>query len=80
LRRIKSVWGILPVLALAVIPAAARVPAVHINVPAVHINNVTYPGSTDLQIGDRFEIVITGGAKQPVSVRTSRKGRIDWVL
>jgi len=62
---------ILWLLALAVIPAAAQV-------PAVHVNNVTRPGSTDLQIGDRFEIVITGGPKQPVSVRTSREGRADW--
>jgi hypothetical protein len=65
-----SGW-ILCLLALAAIPAAAQV-------PAVHVDNVTRPGSADLQIGDRFEIVVRGGAKQPVSVRTSRRGRTDW--
>jgi hypothetical protein len=32
----------------------------------------------DFQVGDRFEIVISGAAKQPVSVRTTMQGRTDW--
>jgi hypothetical protein len=46
--------------------------------PLVRITNVTRPTNTDFQIGDRFEIVITGAANQPVSVRTTFNGRMDW--
>ena len=46
--------------------------------PVVRIANATRPSSTDFQIGDRFEIVITGTADQPVSVRTTLNGRTDW--
>jgi hypothetical protein len=45
--------------------------------PAVQFNNASRPGS-EFQVGDRFEIVITGAANQPVSVRTTRAGRSDW--
>ncbi len=40
--------------------------------------NATRPASRDFQIGDRFEILITGAANQPVSVRTTMQGRMDW--
>ncbi len=46
--------------------------------PAVRIANATRPAAPDLQIGDRFEIVVTGTAGQPVSVRTTMNGRTDW--
>jgi len=59
------------ILIVAVIPAAAQR-------PMVRVTNATRPATTDFQIGDRFEIVITGAADQPVSVRTTRDGRTDW--
>ena len=46
-------------------------------IPVAQLNNATRPASKDFQVGDRFEIVITGAAKQPVSVRTTRMGRTD---
>lgn len=45
--------------------------------PAVRIANTTRPGA-DFQVGDRFEIAVTGAASQPVSVRTTMQGRSDW--
>jgi hypothetical protein len=59
------------ILAFAVMPAPAQN-------PVVHLRNLTRPASSDFQVGDRFEIVITGAANQPVSVRTTMKGRTDW--
>ena len=59
------------ILALGVIPAAAQG-------PTVRILNLSRPVSGDFQIGERFEIVITGAPNQPVSVRTTRHGRTDW--
>lgn len=58
-------------LVLAIIPAAAQS-------PLARIVNTSGPVSRDFQIGDRFEIVITGAPNQPVSVRTTRHGRTDW--
>jgi hypothetical protein len=58
-------------LVLAIIPAAAQS-------PLVHLLNASRPLSRDFQIGDRFEIVITGAPNQPVSVRTTMHGRTDW--
>jgi hypothetical protein len=46
--------------------------------PTVRLTNTTRPGSPDFQVGDRFEIVITAEANQPVSVRTTMHGRTDW--
>ena len=46
--------------------------------PIVRISNTTRPSSPDFQIGDRFEIVVTGTAGQPVSVRTTMNGGTDW--
>jgi hypothetical protein len=62
---------ILLILGVAVIPAIAQS-------PAVQFTNATRPATRDFQIDDRFEIVITGAANQPVSVRTTMKGRTDW--
>jgi hypothetical protein len=45
---------------------------------AVKITNLSRPGSADFQVGDRFEVVVTGAPDLPVSVRTSRQGRTDW--
>jgi len=61
----------LVILAIVIIPAAAQG-------PLVRLINPTRPASRDFQIGDRFEILITGDANQPVSVRTAMHGRIDW--
>jgi hypothetical protein len=58
-------------LVLAVIPAAAQS-------PLVHLLNASRPNSGDFQIGDRFQILITGAPHQPVSVRTTMHGRTDW--
>jgi hypothetical protein len=62
---------LLLVVALAAIPAAAQS-------PLVRLINATRPASRDFQIGDRFEILITGAANQPVSVRTTMHSRMDW--
>jgi len=59
------------ILAMAIIPAAAQG-------STARINNTSRPDSNDFQIGDRFEIVITAPADQPVSVRTTRGSRTDW--
>jgi hypothetical protein len=56
---------------LAIIPAAAQN-------PLVGLLNTSRPISRDFQIGDRFEILITGAPNQPVSVRTTMHGRTDW--
>jgi hypothetical protein len=58
-------------LAIAAIPLQAQN-------PVVHLNNTTRPGSSDFEVGDRFEIAITAAANQPVSVRTTMHGRTDW--
>ena len=58
-------------LVLAIIPAAAQS-------PLVRLLNASRPISRDFQVGDRFEILITGAPNQPVSVRTSMHGRTDW--
>ena len=42
------------------------------------ILNLSRVAAKDFQVGDRFEIVISGAAKQPVSVRTTMQGRTDW--
>ncbi len=58
-------------LVVVAIPVAAQS-------PVVRLTNTTRPGSAEFQIGDRFEIVVTGAANQPVSVRTTMNGRTDW--
>lgn len=44
----------------------------------VTILNLSRTAAKDFQVGDRFEIVISGAANQPVSVRTTMQGRTDW--
>jgi len=46
--------------------------------PTVRLSNLSRPDSADFQVGDRFEIVITAAANQPVSVRTARMAHSDW--
>jgi hypothetical protein len=46
--------------------------------PVVTLLNLTRPQGRDFQIGDRFEIQIAGAPNQPISVRTTRRGRTDW--
>ena len=58
-------------LLLAIVPAAAQ------NL-LVQLRNTAHPTNRDFQVGDRFEILITGAANQPIIVRTSRQGRTDW--
>jgi hypothetical protein len=60
-----------PLFILAILPVFAQP-------PAVRLTNATHPSTTDFQIGDRFEILVTGPANQPVSVRTTMHGRTDW--
>lgn len=62
---------VLLILAVAVVPAIAQS-------PVVRLTNTSRPASNEFQIGDRYEIVIAGASKQPVSVRTTVKGRTDW--
>jgi hypothetical protein len=62
---------VLLIFALAIVPAAAQS-------PLVRLINASRPASRDFQIGDRFEILITGAPNQPVSVRTTMHGRTDW--
>jgi hypothetical protein len=43
------------------------------------VNNTTRVGSATFQLGDRFELLVTGPAHQSVSIRTTRdQGRTDW--
>jgi hypothetical protein len=46
--------------------------------PMVRLVNTSRPASRDFQIGDQFEILITGAPKQPISVRTTINGSTDW--
>jgi hypothetical protein len=46
--------------------------------PLVRLVNTSRPASREFQIGDRFEILITGAPKQPISVRTTMNGSTDW--
>ena len=56
---------------LAAIPAFAQR-------PVAQIVNLTRGGTLDFQVGDRFELVITAWANEPVSVRTTRSSMTDW--
>src|SRR5215469_12076677 len=46
--------------------------------PLVRLVNTSRPASRDFQIGDQFQILITGAPKQPISVRTTMNGSTDW--
>ncbi len=56
---------------MSVIPAAGQA-------PLVRLLNASRPAERTFQIGDRFEILITGAPNQPISVRTTMNGRTDW--
>src|ERR1700761_2586290 len=71
IKRLIAVFGVTTFMLMAAVPLAAQS-------PVVHLNNITRPGSTNFEVGDRFEIVISGGRNQPVSVRTTMHGRTDW--
>jgi hypothetical protein len=53
------------------LPAAAQT-------PLVRLVNLSHPFSSEFQVGDRFQIRITGAPGQPISVRTVRQNRTDW--
>jgi hypothetical protein len=57
--------------AMVVIPAAAQN-------PLVHLLNANHPANKVFQVGDRFEVLITGAPNLPISVRTTMEGRTDW--
>jgi hypothetical protein len=57
--------------AVAVIPLAAQS-------PSARLLNMSRPDAADFQVGDRFEVAITGAPNQPVSVRTTMQGRTNW--
>jgi hypothetical protein len=57
--------------AMAVTPGAAQN-------PLVRLLNASHPANNVFQVGDRFEVLITGAPKQPISVRTTMEGRTDW--
>ncbi|MGC2662139.1 MAG: hypothetical protein WA324_29600 [Bryobacteraceae bacterium] len=46
--------------------------------PVAQISNISRPGANGFQMGDRFQIAVTGAPDQPVSVRTIDNGRTDW--
>ena len=58
-------------MALSTVPALAQT-------PLVRLFNTSRPASRDFQIGDQFEILITGAPRQPISVRTAVNGSADW--
>src|SRR3569833_2072648 len=45
--------------------------------PVVLMRNLSRPAG-DFQVGDRFEITVSGESHQPISVRTARMSRTDW--
>ncbi len=46
--------------------------------PLVRLINTTHPASRTFEVGDRFEILVTGAPGQPVSVRTTMENLTDW--
>jgi hypothetical protein len=46
--------------------------------PLVRLVNMSRPASRDFQIGDQFQILITGAPKQPISVRSAVNTFTDW--
>jgi hypothetical protein len=58
-------------LLVIVIPAAAQN-------PLVRLVNASHPASSVFQVGDRFEVLVTGAPNQSVSVRTTMNGRTGW--
>jgi hypothetical protein len=68
--RTGGIMRVLLILAMAAIPAAAQS-------PLVLLFNTSNSGKA-FQIGDGFEVRITGAPNQLISVRTSMHGRTDW--
>jgi hypothetical protein len=62
---------VLFILVMASVSALAQI-------PLVRLVNTSRPASRDFQIGDQFQIVITGAPKLPISVRTTINGSTDW--
>lgn len=62
---------LLLILAGVVVPAMAQT-------PSVLVSNTTRNASKDFQVGDRYEVVVTGAPSQSVSVRTMTQSRVDW--
>jgi hypothetical protein len=62
---------LLAIALLAAIPLSAQS-------SLVRLKNASRPASQEFQVGDRFEVSITGLPNQPISVRTTRAGRTDW--
>lgn len=46
--------------------------------PLARIVNPDQLTAAKFQVGDRFEILLSGAANQPVSVRTAKDGHTDW--
>ena len=46
--------------------------------PLVRLVNASHPASSVFQVGDQFEVLLTGAPNQPVSVRTTMNGSTDW--
>jgi hypothetical protein len=62
---------VLLALLVVVIPAASQN-------PLVRLVNASHPASSVFQVGDRFEVLLTGAPNEPVSVRTTMNGSTDW--
>jgi hypothetical protein len=62
---------VLFLLAMSMVSALAQT-------PLVRLVNTSRPASRDFQIGDGFQILITGAPKRPISVRTTINGSTDW--
>lgn len=62
---------VLPMFILCLAPLAAQT-------PAVRLLNLSHPLSSTFQVGDRFEVQVTGVPGQPISVRTVRQANTDW--
>jgi hypothetical protein len=54
--------------------AATAIPAT----PSVRLTNLSRPASNDFQVGDRFEVVISGPANSPVSLPESYDTAEGW--
>lgn len=67
-RRVMRILLVLMVFAVSALPQT----------PLVRLVNTSRPASRDFQIGDQFEILITGPPRQPISVRTAMNGTTDW--
>jgi hypothetical protein len=58
----------------AALATAAPVASAPVTQAAVAFSNTSRPGATTFQVGDSWQLVITGGANQPVSGSASQNG------